>query len=220
MNWKPAILRRVLRFAQIGFRVVEISSLVMLMFLWIWTFHRVVNFKFETADYDGTNGGHGYYLLFRDGRISIHMVATDTDGTFDKANDNRLHPSFFYLPKAAPYRMSVRPFFQKPRLLYDIDGYGFGTGVIGNFEDGGRPYTITGWALIIPAYLPVILLLIMLSPLIIRSWRSRKKPANQCCPACSYDLRGNPGSARCPECGNLIPLDLQTNLAGLSTPTT
>jgi hypothetical protein len=63
--------------------------------------------------------------------------------------------------------------------------------------------TVRGWGVIVPLWLPVLLLTLP-TVATVRSRRRRKANARAgLCPQCGYDLRATP--ARCPECG-MVPV--------------
>ena len=92
------------------------------------------------------------------------------------------------------YIDSLLPVASMFRLEWN--GWGFLLDRLWTFWLYDRPY---GWVLVIPLWVPFLVLSCWPALAAVRWVRSRPRPG--CCAACGYDLRGSVGSASCPECG-------------------
>jgi len=82
----------------------------------------------------------------------------------------------------------------------------WGFGYENSTRIGQAPYgdpTETDWAVVIPMWLPSLLLLILPLIQISKYVRGGRRIALGCCRSCGYDLRASPD--RCPECGKVPP---------------
>jgi hypothetical protein len=81
---------------------------------------------------------------------------------------------------------------------YDFAAHFAGLRVGTRYQTTG-PYVLRGWGVIVPLWLPALLLA---TPTVVTLWSRRRRKAEARAglgPACGYDLRATPD--RCPECG-------------------
>ena len=193
-----------------------VLSLPALAVLWGWTQGRILNIQLATPAYHGTTEGWACTVIFRDGRFALCWTKTHQQGNHEIPTLGSARLGVRYWSNVAPYKMGVGLMFRGKRPLYEYDGFGFGTGVFDQREDSQEGYTQAGWLLILPVFLPVLLLTLGLVPATRRLIKRCIRKHRHQCLSCGYDLRGTPFSERCSECGSIIPNQLRVGPAFLT----
>jgi hypothetical protein len=217
MSGTRSILRRAGRLLKHALMLIAVFCLCVLAVLWGWTRGRIVNLQLATPAYHGTTEGWACTVVFRDGRFALCWTKTHQQGAHEIPTLGSARLGVRYWSNVAPYKMGVGLMFRGKRPLYEYDGLGFGTGVFDQREDSQGGYRQEGWLLILPVFVPVVLLaLVLVRPTLRLITRCVRRHRHQCL-TCGYDLRGNASGDRCPECGSLVPHEFRAWPVGLST---
>jgi hypothetical protein len=126
-------------------------------------------------------------------RVKLRVYTVNRD-------DKRVNELIFTIPPP-PARSWEAADPEYPDFLYGDAAAGLAGFAWSRYDTGGGWLSVRGWGVIVPMWLPALLLTLP-TAVTVRSRRRRKANARAgLCPQCGYDLRATP--TRCPECGHV-----------------